>query len=431
MVLKRISPSQVELGMYIQSFQGSWFSHPFWRAQFLVEDEDRRDTLRASGLDALVIDTERGRDLVAQAVREPVLGPSPHPSAAERLRQRSRTPVAPTPLMRSRTANPGASGPVPITREFGNARLVAGRARKVISRIFLEARLGKAPRVAEVAPVVEDIHASIQRNPYAFSGLMRCKADCEAVYQHMLSTSALMVSLARQMRLPPGETRLAGMAGLLLDVGIGRVDIDLAGIAGKDTTADAELRGRHCIVGREMLAAAGDVPEEVLQVVVRHHEMLDGSGFPQGLAAQDVDVFSRMAAICDSYDLIVAGAVTGRQEDPATAMSMLVAMEGAFDTMILARFREALGVYPVGSFVVLRSGRIAMVIDQDASDPALPTVRAFYSLETGKHIRAQTITLAHCYGEDAIEGVADLAAHNLPPAEELRENLMNAASKAA
>lgn len=427
MVLKRISPSQVELGMYIHSFQGSWFSHPFWRGKFLVEDEERRDTLRSSGLDALLIDTERGRDLAPKPEQTVIAPSAPKPSAAERLRQRARTPAAPAPLMRSGTASPTASGPAPIAREFGNARLVAGRARKVISRIFLEARLGKAPRVAEVAPVVEDIHASIQRNPYAFSGLMRCKADCEAVYQHMLSTSALMVSLARQMRLPPSETRLAGMAGLLLDVGIGRVDIDLAGIAGKDTTADAELRGRHCIVGRETLGAAGDVPEEVLQVVTRHHEMLDGSGFPQGLVAQDIDVFSRMAAICDSYDLLVAGAVTGEQEDPATAMAMLMEMEGALDPLILAPFREALGVYPVGSFVRLRSERIAMVIDQDASDPALPTVRAFYSLQTGKHIRAQTIALAHCYGEDAIEGVADLASLDLPPPEEMRERLMKAA----
>jgi exoribonuclease II len=54
-------------------------------------------------------------------------------------------------------------------------------------------------------------------------GLMRCKAESEATYQHMLSVSALMVSLARQMRLPPAETRMAGMAGLLLDIGISRM----------------------------------------------------------------------------------------------------------------------------------------------------------------------------------------------------------------
>ncbi|MCJ2183404.1 HD domain-containing protein, partial [Novosphingobium sp. 1949] len=329
----------------------------------------------------------------------------------------ARRPSAPRP----------GSGPTPIAREFGNARRVAGKAQKIISRVFIEARLGKVPRVADVAPVVEDIFASIQRNPYAFSGLMRCKAESEAAYHHMLSVSALMVSLARQMRLPPGEMRLAGMAGLLLDIGLSRVETGLDSVARAATGAieDAELLGRHCLVGRDMLAAAGDVPDEVLHVVMRHHERLDASGYPQALVAQDLDIFSRMAAICDTYDLIVSGAASGRAIDPAEAMHTLMGLHTALDEDILARFKEALGVYPVGSFVELRSRRIALVVDQSPSDPDLPTVRAFYSLETGKHIQGQTIALAQCFGEDGILGVADLDALDLPPAEDLREALLS------
>ncbi len=441
MSLKRIDPSQVEPGMYVHAFHGNWFAHPFWRAHFVIEDEARCDSLRTSGLDAIIIDTDKGRDL-------PGDGAGPGPSAASRagppspaalpLRRRLVAPPPPPSCESEAPARPAAprqgSGPIPIAREFGSARRVAGRANKVISKVFLEARLGKAPRVADVAPVVEDIYASIQRNPYAFSGLMRCKAESEAAYHHMLSVSALMVSLARQMRLPPGETRLAGLAGLLLDVGLARVETQLSelgaeldGIAPED---GGELLGRHCLVGREMLAAAGDVPEEVLQAVLRHHERLDGTGYPQSLDTRDLDIFSRMAAICDTYDLIVSGAVTGRALDPAEAMTRLMRHTGALDESILARFKEALGVYPVGAFVLLRSGRVALVVDQSPSEPDLPTVRAFYSLELQKHVRAQTIALAQCYGEDGIEGIADLAALDLPPAEDLREALLSGATRA-
>ncbi|MBT0667156.1 DUF3391 domain-containing protein [Novosphingobium profundi] len=431
MALKRIDPAQVEQGMYIHAFQGNWFTHPFWRAHFLVEDEARCAALRASGLEALVIDTDKGKDLPKAAADS---SSSPPPGA---LRRRNASPAmiaspfAASPGLRPppRAASGQASGPVPIAREFGSARRAAGKATRIISKVFLEARLGKAPRVAEVAPVVEDIFASIQRNPYAFSGLMRCKAESEATYHHMLSVSALMVSLARQMRLPPGEMRLAGLAGLLLDVGLARVETDIAAIAAHtltpEPTDDAELHGRHCLVGHDMLMAAGDVPEEVLQAVLRHHERLDGRGYPQGLDTRDLDIFSRMAAICDSYDLIVSGAATGRALDPAEAMAALMELDGPLDSAILARFKEALGVYPVGSFVRLRSDRVALVVDQSPSAPELPTVLAFYSIAVHKHVRATKIALAECYGEDAIEGIADLDALELPAAEDLREALLS------
>lgn len=411
------------MGMFIQSFHGNWLRHPFWRAQFLIEDRDRLAAVRNSELEAVVIDTERGGDLPA-AIRAAKSSESSPEALQVQTAAPAQRPVQP-PFRGPIIANGASlrSGPIPISREFGNARLVAGKARKAVSKVFLEARLGKAPRVVEVAPVVDDIHASIERNPYAFSGLMRCKSDSEPVYRHMLATSALMVSLARQMRLPPAEARVAGMAGLLLDVGVSRLDVEIAEEAGGVGRLDPSLWDRHTFIGRDLLEAAGDMPQDVLRAVARHHEALDGSGRPLGLKGQDIDLFSRMAAICDFYDLACCGALTGRVQDPSAVLIQLIDQPDRYDAQIVARFVEAMGVYPIGSFVLLRSGRIAMVIDQDPEQPELPTVHAFYSAETERHISGHTIPLAHCFGEDAIVGVARLESHALPPAGSLRERI--------
>lgn len=409
--------------MYVHGFQGNWLSHPFWRAHFIVDDEERLRTLRDSKLEAIIIDTDRGSDVAA---RHPISAATPRPHSARTSGSTIKTAarLAPAKSWPTPDASAFRSGPVPVNREFGNARRTADRAQKVISEIFLEARHGKAPRLAEVTPVVEDVHASIQRNPYAFSGLMRCKSDNEIVYQHMLSVSALMISLARQLRMTPDETRLAGMAGMLLDIGVSRIGVDLGSVHGRVDRIDPQVWQWHASIGRDMLDAAGDVPEEVLQVALRHHERLDGTGFPQALAGSDIDVYSRMAAICDTYDHIVSGAFSERSIDPADAMQTLMRMEGAFDADMLSRFVEALGVYPVGSFVLLRSERIAMVIDQNPSEPAIPTVKAFYSLAARKPIAEKTIVLSNCYGEDSIIGVADLDGLGLPSPEELRERIL-------
>lgn len=199
-MLKRISTSQVELGMFVHKLEGSWLSHPFWKSRFLLENADILETLRNSALDAVIIDVKRGRDVPeAPAPTRPVAKCPPRIG----LHGRTDTATAVRPNRAAITpaafgSPPAVSGPVPITREFGNARLAAGKARKVITRVFLEARLGKAPKIADVEPVVEDIYGSIQRNPFAFSGLMRCKTDQEIAYRHSLSVAAMMVSLARR-----------------------------------------------------------------------------------------------------------------------------------------------------------------------------------------------------------------------------------------
>lgn len=414
--------------MFIHSFEGSWLNHPFWRARFLVADQDKLQAVRDAELDGVVIDTDRGIDVMmhdrAPAPRAPIFRP-----AATTRPQRAEAPAAHAPA--PTRAPIRHSGRVPIAREFGNAKRVVGTARKVITEVFIEARLGKAPRVAEVTPVVEDIFASIERNQHAFSGLMRCKSDMEPIYQHMLSVSALMVSLARQMKLSPHESRTAGTAGLLLDIGVSQLGIDSMTLASGLDTIDPSLWQRHCFVGHDLLAAADDVPEEILNAVKRHHEAMDGTGFPQGLDGRQLDLYSRMAAICDRFDLLVSGAATGHPVDPAEAMRVMLQAGGAFDEEILTQFAQALGVYPVGSFVQLRSGRIAMVIDQDLSEAALPTVRTFHSSITGKAVPQKTIALASCFGADAITGIAELDDLGLPCPAELRQQLFDTVARAA
>lgn len=424
MALKQISTSQVELGMFIHSFRGSWFRHPFWRARFLLTDRHRLQAVRQSEVNAVVIDTARGRDVYEEEAMSIAAPPSGSLLVPSNKIGRWRSPRRPAAL--EPAADTSASPPSPIYREFGQAQQVAGKARKVISKVFFEARLGNAPRVAEVAPVVEDIHASIERNPHAFHVLMRCRTETEATYQHMLAVSALMVTLAKQMELSQRDTHEAGMTGLLLDIGVSRLEIDPAAFERGVDNLDPKLWHRHCEVGYDLLKRSREMPKALLQAVMRHHEHVDGTGFPDSLPGRELDRLSRMAAICDRFDILVSGAATGHPLDPAEAMNTMMLSERAFDHAILGQFQDALGLYPVGSFVTLRSGKVAMVVAQDARDPALPTVRVFHSAATGQPIAEKTLALASRQGVDAIIGIADLAALGLPDPAELRTRLFGA-----
>ena len=419
-MLKRIDISQIEMGMFIHKMEGSWFNHPFWRGRFLIEDAEQLARLRDSELPGVIIDTSRGYHH----------DEAPLPPVAPMIRERHIPLRQPRAASRRADAAHGTAGksfdhastaPQTTAREFGHATRIAGRAQKVVSRVFLEARLGKSINCEVIEPVIEDIFASVQRNPHAFNGLMRCKRDNEYVYRHALAVSALMISLGRQMKLPPEELRQAGTAGLLIDVGVGHLPVDLADYGGDYRQLPASILQGHVQLGHDFLTAGG-IPEAVARTCLEHHERLDGSGYPQGLSGDAISLFARMAAICDSYDNLANDSNGTSGLNPAAALQHLAQMPG-MDPALLTLFTQAMGIYPIGSVVLLRSGRLAMVVDQSPCDFTRPRVRAFYSVTSGRMIAPANIDLANCQGEDALEGLASPDDYNISHFPELRTRL--------
>lgn len=407
-MLKQIAVSQVEIGMFVHKFEGGWFDHPFWKTKFVIDDHAKLTAIRESRLRGVVIDTARGRDVSAQPAPAAASAPAAQ-SRARAIRERAVATTLPS------------SQPVSLAQEVETAAAIAEQARERLSKTFLAARLGKALDVRKVEPVVSDILASVRRNPQAFSGLMRCKLRNEAIFRHALSVSALMVALAGRMKLSPQEVHNCGLAGLLLDIGVNYLPSAGDPPGGDYRNLDHRVWQSHVLLGYRAMEHDEALPQMVRDACLMHHERIDGTGFPQKLAGDAIPPVARMAAICDSFEFLLAGTGGRPGLDPAAAVMALRADSKAFDPDILRLFIETVGLYPVGSFVMLTSQKLAMVIDEDHKDPVRPVVQAFYSLETGERILPHRIALAESNDNERIVGIADLAGLDLPEDSQLRE----------
>ena len=410
-MLKHIELSDLELGMFVQKMEGSWFDHPFWKSNFLIEDQKRLQLLKESNLRVVVIDTTKGKDVSASVAEARASADKPRSIVSKRIN-----------AINTRTKREdAASMPVSIDKELHAAQAVANKAKERLHRTFMDARLGKALNVKAIEPIVNDILASVRRNPQAFSSLMRCKLKNETMFRHALSVSALMVSLARKMKLPPNEVHNCGLAGLLLDVGVNYLPQNLDPLDGDSRNADPKIWQQHVLLGYRSLLNDDGLSQPVLEAVLQHHERIDGSGFPNGLEGAKITTFARMAAICDTFDFLLSHTNTTVALDPAAAIEQMKTMEGAFDEEIFHHFIESVGLYPVGSFVRLHSGKLAMVVDEDHKDHMRPVVQAFYSFATGEQIAPHRIELARSGEEDRILGIADISGLGLPEGGYLRE----------
>jgi HD-GYP domain-containing protein (c-di-GMP phosphodiesterase class II) len=418
-MLKQIALSDLELGMFVHKMQGSWFNHPFWKSKFLVEDEQSLRTLKTSQLDGVVIDTAKGKDIT----------PAPRPVADKRSHAGTAPSARLNAIKSRKSVDRRHDEPVSTATEVRAAEAIAERAKEKVHKAFLETRLGKALDVRAVEPVVSDVLASVRRNPQAFGGLMRCKLRNELTYHHALAVSALMISLARKMQLTENQVLEAGLAGLLLDLGVNYLPQNLDPPNGDFRNADPKIWQQHVMLGYRALQSDDCLSPAVLDACLQHHERIDGSGFPQGLAQDEIALIARMAAICDTFDHLLTRTEASPALDPGAAIQRLIDSEGAFDPEILQMFIESVGLFPAGTFVRLRSNKLAMVIDLDPRDSTKPIVQAFYDLTSGDRVIPHRINLAANAGQDDIIGIADLTGLGLPDDEQLRELVFLSAYK--
>lgn len=378
-MLKKIPVTAVVVGMYIHAFEGKWVDHPFWRGRFALTNCEDLHRLRQSGIQSLLIDVSRGLDVIA-----------PDTSADCAADQQ-----------RPATTGGGNIGPS-IEEEVSRAVEICARAKDAVVSMFNDARMGNAIHAGSATELISEISESVLRHPHALISLSRLKTSDEYTYMHSVAVCALMIALARTLKMTEAQVFDAGIAGLMHDVGKMLIPESILNKAGKLTLEEYQIMQGHSKAGAEILKASHRVSAMVLDVCLHHHEKMDGSGYPHGLNAQDISVFARMAAVCDVYDAITSERPYKKGWEPAHSVREMASWRGHFDHGIFQAFVKTVGIYPVGALVSLESGRLGVVVEQNAQSLLRPKVKVFLSTRTRKAIRIDVVDLMKLSGRDNI-----------------------------
>jgi putative nucleotidyltransferase with HDIG domain len=388
-MLKKIGVEDLRLGMFVDELCGSWIDHPFWRSRLKLDDPAVLKQILDSPVKEVVIDVSKGLD-VAAAAPEPAPALSPEPVKA-----------AP-----AHVAEPKVS----LEAEMGRAAKVCATARGAVASMFQEARMGKAIDAKHALPVVEEISSSVRRNPGALIGLARLKSKDDYTYMHSVAVCALMVSLARQLNLDDQQTREAGMAGLLHDIGKMMVPLSILNKPGKLTDDEFVSVKSHPVEGYKLLKEGSGVSEITLDVCLHHHEKMAGNGYPDKLKGEQLSIFARMGSVCDVYDAITSNRPYKSGWDPSESIRKMAEWSGPhFDPAVFQAFVKSIGIYPVGTLVKLESGRLGVVIEQHEKSLLAPKVKVFFSTKSQSYISPQILDLAGPGLQDKIVGREDAA----------------------
>jgi len=392
-MLKKISVQQLTVGMHLKEFCGSWMEHPFWRSGFVITDPKDIATILASSIREVWIDSSKGLDVPAGQ------------TAVTEVESKEEAEAA----LHEATAQARSVDPVSTEVELKQAAKIFSQSREAVLSMFSEARMGKAVDTGSAKALVEEISDSVARNPGALISLARLKNADDYTYMHSVAVCAMMVALARQLRLDDEQTRAAGLAGLMHDLGKAAMPMEVLNKPGKLTDAEFAIIKTHPETGYAMLLTDPAVIPMVLDVCLHHHEKIDGSGYPKGLLGHEISLFAKMGAVCDVYDAITSNRPYKSGWDPAESLRKMAEWKGHFDPKVFQAFVKSLGIYPIGSLVRLSSGRLAVVVDQTGKSLIKPAVRAFFSTKSNMRIVPELVDLSKPGIEEKIVGREDPA----------------------
>lgn len=276
--------------------------------------------------------------------------------------------------------------PSDIAKERERASELIEVAKSVVLTTFDDARFGRRINVGDLREVVEGVSASVSRCANALTSVTRLKSAHEYTYLHSLAVCGLMIAVARELEIPDAMMPEIGMAGLLHDVGKAFIPLSLLDKPGPLDLDEYAVVQQHTGRGHELMLKSGVKCPVVLDVVLHHHERLDGGGYPAALSAPDISLDARIGAVCDVYDAVTSKRSYKQPWSPGAALEFMSGRKDQFDGRVLNALKRVIGVFPIGSLVLLESGRLAIIVNEPAERPTCPDACIFYCTGTSRDI---------------------------------------------
>ncbi|OMG53000.1 hypothetical protein BJN45_12225 [Azonexus hydrophilus] len=230
---------------------------------------------------------------------------------------------------------------------------------------------------------VRDVAGSLQRNPDAVMWLLRLKSVDQYSFDHAMDVSIHALLLGGHVGWRGQRLLELGVAGLLQDIGKTQVPPELLSKTDPLTGEEQYLVRSHVASSLEILMRQSNLPSDVLQIVSRHHERWDGSGYPQRLRFEQIGLAAEIAGLVDSFCAML------RNKPYRTAIGHQQALEELFklrdkqfNPVLMEQFVQCVGLYPIGTLVEFSSGEVGVVIQQNRVQRSRP--RVLLMLDTGK-----------------------------------------------
>jgi putative nucleotidyltransferase with HDIG domain len=296
----------------------------------------------------------------------------------------------------------------PPTREQAIAAQETYReANLSVERMFEELEAGIVPRPDTLRVVVSNVLTRVLDDGASMLSLLslqKMKRFDRTLASHALDVCTLSLIVAHDFGVAEGDLEMLGAGALLHDIGYVRLPRNLYRRSHELTEQEHTMMEQHPALGLAMLHDAKENRDTVVRIVVEHHECHNGSGFPHKLTGDSISVLAQLVGLVDIYD----GMVSRRGGHPAMlphdAIRQLFRLgdTGQYAKDLIQTMIGSLGVYPIGSLVLMNTGEQAVVVGMNYTQRLKPVVKVITGPHGGSYLTPIRIDLgAQAVGKSA------------------------------
>lgn len=352
---KTIPVDQLNVGMEVVGLDKSWLETNILFHRFRIRSREEIDKLRENGIRMVTINAQTS------------------PQAEE---DRSSPELTITDVPDDRASSLREIPPecrnlevvtVPELREWNTLHK---KTIGLLSKSFNEIRMGQ---VLDAEPLYQQVIETLDmllKDPRKNSFIVTLSEIDDESYIHSANTMILAMSLAMQSGVEREDLPKWGLSALLHDVGKALIPLEILKKPGKLSPEEWDTMKRHPRLGYSILSKNKNeiVRGLCTKVAIEHHERKGGTGYPYGLDLPVLDPVTRSLMVLDIYEALTAGRVYRSPLSPAKTLTYLLENElNRVDSRAVVDLVHMIGIYPIGSFVELMDGRIALVSDTDDS----------------------------------------------------------------
>ena len=266
---------------------------------------------------------------------------------------------------------------------------IYGKCYSFMSDVFNMARSGGVPSYREVTAYTELLYREYTENLDSLIIFGRVNFDdYEYFASHSVNRAFLSLTLAENMEMPEEKKIKLGASAMLADIGLAKIPFKIISKKGRLTPQEYNIIKTHPIQTYKLLQKSGDYDIEVLSTVLEHHELSDGTGYPRGLHSDEISTYAKIIGIADSYAAMISKRVyKGKLTTSAAMKSMLQEVSTKYDQDLLRIFLSAMSIYPLGSYVLLNTGEVGLVVKPNKGRPLRPYVKVLFD-RRGEKVQA-------------------------------------------
>ncbi|WP_447470197.1 HD-GYP domain-containing protein [Vibrio harveyi] len=369
----KLTVDRIQPGLHIR-LPLKWNDHPFLLNSFKIKDQEQVEMIRHLGVKFVYFNPEQSdaSPLPANQPQVEVTQDNTLDLEAQKLWKEKQKRIEKLSAYRRRV--------IQCEKEFERS---LARMRSVMTKI----RNRPVDAVGEAQQLIDDIVDKLMCDDNVTLHLMNGKNEFEDIYFHSLNVAVIAMMIGRAKGYSAEQLKALSFAALFHDMGKIKIPTAILRKQVPLTEPESNYLKLHTKYGLDMANQIEDFPDSAKTVIAQHHELRDGSGYPEGLKGDEIDELAQVIIVANAFDNLCHTPIASEQKIPYTALSHLYKnckhLYKEENLNILIKF---MGVFPPGTVVQLSNNMVGLVISVNAShllfpnvlvyDPAVPRTQA-------------------------------------------------------